>query len=451
MKFTEKKVIWIIALFFVVVFSNNTFNKSAFAQISSTTDDASVPDEVATPAPKSVYQIEIDKRNEEIIRLENEIKQYQGQIEITAKEAVSLKGLIKQLDLTRAKLATDIKLTEKKISGTNITLSTLGAQIEDKNKKVRNNLEAIAKNIRIVAEIEGESTIETMLSESSFSDAWLAVDQAVQFEEAVKNRIEDLRSIKQSLVKDKTAAETVRKNLVNLKGNLGDQKTLVEQNKSEKNKILKETNSKESNYKKLLADRMEKRNQLEAEILDFESRLKLDVDISKLPHVGKGILAWPLTAVKITQYFGNTPFATQNPQVYRGMGHNGIDFGAPIGTPIKSASGGVVYGTGNTDTSCYGVSYGKWVLIKHDNGLATLYAHLSLIKVSAGDIINSGDVIGLSGNTGYSTGPHLHFTVYAAAAVHISGPTEYKSKICGTYLRLPVAPRAAYLNPLSYL
>ncbi len=438
-----KKLTTVIILSFFYVFLINITISPVYAQTETT--------EAPIATEKSAYQIEIDKRNAEIAQLENEIKQYQGQIEITAKEAASLKSLIKQLDLARAKLGTDIKVTEKKISVTNTTISSLGAQIEDKNTKVSNSLSTIAKNIRTVAEIEGESTIEILLSKSNFSEAWMAIDQTAQFEKAVIEHIEELREVKQGLIKDKLATETAKKNLVNLKSNLGDQKTLVEQNKSEKNRVLKETNNKETTYKKLLAERLEKKEQLETEILDFESKLKEAVDVSKLPSVGKGILSWPVAIVRITQYFGKTSFATKNPQVYNGMGHNGIDFGIPTGTQVKSAGSGVVYGTGDTDTACYGVSYGKWVLVKHDNGLATLYAHLSLIKVSAGDNVQTGDVIGLSGNTGYSTGPHLHFTVYAADSVHISGPTEYKSRVCKTYLRMPLAPRAGYLNPLSYL
>ena len=122
-----------------------------------------------------------------------------------------------------------------------------------------------------------------------------------------------------------------------------------------------------------------------------------------------------------------------------------------VGTPLLAAAAGTVIGTGNTDAACSGVSYGKWVLIRHTNGLTTLYAHLSVIQSSAGQKVAAGDKIGLSGNTGYSTGPHLHFTVYASDSVHIAGPTEYKSKVCGTYLIMPLAPREGYLNPLSYL
>ena len=166
------------------------------------------------------------------------------------------------------------------------------------------------------------------------------------------------------------------------------------------------------------------------------------------------MLDWPLDAVTITQYFGNTPFASANPQVYSGLGHNGVDLRGAVGTPVKASANGVVVDTGDTDAQCYKVSYGKWVLVRHYNGLSTLYAHLSLIRAKPGDEVSRGDVVGYSGNSGYSTGPHLHFTVFATAAVSVSqpaGPNKYVSKICGTYLKLPLSAQNGYLNPLSYL
>jgi murein DD-endopeptidase MepM/ murein hydrolase activator NlpD len=235
---------------------------------------------------------------------------------------------------------------------------------------------------------------------------------------------------------------------LSLNSTLNDQKNLVELTAKDKSNLLVVTKNKESSYQQLLAERKKKKSDLEAEMLDVESKLKTIVDASKIPKYGKGILKFPVSNVVITQYFGNTPFSSKNPQVYNGSGHNGIDLGVRVGTPILAAEDGVVLGTGDTDASCAGVSYGKWILVKHGNGLTSLYAHLSLIQVSTGDKVTALQKIGLSGNTGYSTGPHLHFTVYASDSVQI---TNYKSKVCGTMMTMPIAPRAGYLNPLSYL
>jgi murein DD-endopeptidase MepM/ murein hydrolase activator NlpD len=125
-----------------------------------------------------------------------------------------------------------------------------------------------------------------------------------------------------------------------------------------------------------------------------------------------------------------------------------VDFGIPTGTAVLSSASGIVKGTGDTDAVCPGASYGKWVLIEHPFGLSTLYAHLSVIQVNEGTDVSAGSVIGYSGDTGYSTGPHLHYTVYATQGVKI---TERKSRVCKGSYRMPLADLRAYLNPLSYL
>ncbi len=85
--------------------------------------------------------------------------------------------------------------------------------------------------------------------------------------------------------------------------------------------------------------------------------------------------------------------------------HPGIDFGLPSGTPVKAAADGVVVLAGE-----YG-GYGRAVVIKHTDGLSTVYGHLSEIKVEEGKEVKQGEVVGLSGSTGRSTGPHLHFEI----------------------------------------
>ena len=90
-------------------------------------------------------------------------------------------------------------------------------------------------------------------------------------------------------------------------------------------------------------------------------------------------------------------------------GTNAVDFGAPIGTTIFAAADGVVIlAKGN---GAYNGGYGNYIVIDHPNGTQTLYAHLSKVSVAVGDTVAKGEIIGKSGNTGRSTGPHLHFEV----------------------------------------
>lgn len=92
-------------------------------------------------------------------------------------------------------------------------------------------------------------------------------------------------------------------------------------------------------------------------------------------------------------------------------GYNAVDFGAPIGTSIYAAAGGQVI---ISKSSGWNGGYGNYVVIKHDNGSQTLYAHASSVNVSSGEWVSQGDLIGAVGNTGRSTGPHLHFEVRGA-------------------------------------
>lgn len=86
--------------------------------------------------------------------------------------------------------------------------------------------------------------------------------------------------------------------------------------------------------------------------------------------------------------------------------HAGIDIVVPMGSPIKAAMDGVVADAG------YNGNYGNYVILSHGEGMQTLYGHLSSYSVRPGQRLVQGSVLGLSGNTGYSTGPHLHFGVY---------------------------------------
>lgn len=390
----------------------------------------------------------INERNAEIRELEEEIQKLESQINTTSKQAQTLEGALRQLELADKKLAADIRLTERRIAQTNAVISELAELIEDKGVKIKNGNKALKESIRNIHELESRSFIEIIFSDIGFSNFWSGVFGLEQFQKEVNRNMEELKKLKLDHEEAKEKSEQEKRNLIAFNNRLADQKEIVRQNKLAQQALLKETKNQESNYKKLLAEQLAKKEALERELAEFEGQLRIEIDPESLPRTGKGILRWPVVPPVITQYFGNTPFATANPQVYGGGGHNGIDLRAAPGTPVMNAANGTVINVGDTDKQCYKASYGKWVLVKHYNGLATLYAHLSLIRALPGQEVSAGEVLGYSGNTGYSTGPHLHFAVYAANAVSV---INKQSRVCGTTLTLPAAPTNGYLNPLSYL
>ncbi len=133
-----------------------------------------------------------------------------------------------------------------------------------------------------------------------------------------------------------------------------------------------------------------------------EAREELDALIYEITmsssdseYVG-GDFIWPLRNDKtITSYFG-----------YRwGSLHAGVDVGTPVGTEVYSANAGTVVISG------WSSGYGNYIIINHGGGYATVYGHLSERLVEVGDVVEQDELIALSGNTGRSTGPHLHFEI----------------------------------------
>lgn len=391
----------------------------------------------------------INDRAAEIAKLEADIKAYQTQLQDIGQKTNTLKGEITRVDTTRAKLSTDIKVTENKVESTDLLIEKLGLEIDRLESTIEDSRLGIAETMRTINHLEDYTIAEVILADTAFSDTWSGIDKLNIAQAEVRKQINYFREIKRDLGGKLEDKDQEKKKLLSLKDKLEDEKQLADKVKKEKDALLNQTKSSEAEYQKLLKEKLARKQQVEAEIAAAEAELKTIIDPASLPKTGTGALLWPLDKIIITQTFGTTAFATQNAQVYGGKGHNGIDLGIPVGTTLKASRAGIVRGFGNTDTTCKGSSYGNWILIDHDNGLSTLYAHLSLIKVSNNQAVNAGQLIGYTGNTGYSTGPHLHFSVFATKGVQIS---DLQSKVpgCGVY-RLPIASFNSYLNPLSYL
>lgn len=120
-------------------------------------------------------------------------------------------------------------------------------------------------------------------------------------------------------------------------------------------------------------------------------RETVETIVEVIPTMGR--FQWPLTHFGLTSRFS--------------PGHPGIDMTAPKGTPVKPAAEGKVLWVQN-----YPFGYGKHILITHDKGASSLYAHLSKVEVKEGQIIDKNTIVGEVGSTGWSTGNHLHLEIY---------------------------------------
>jgi murein DD-endopeptidase MepM/ murein hydrolase activator NlpD len=388
----------------------------------------------------------IAEKNNSIKVLEEEIKKYQADIEALGKEADSLKKTLAELDLSRKKIETDLTITRTKIENTNLEIKELSLQIEDKSERIGDGKRVIAQSLSSIARSDDRSLIETLLASQSLAAALDGAEQLNSLQSRVRERINDLRNVKASLETNKQKTEDKKAELVTLQSKLAEQKKLLAENVKEKNAVLSATKNTESNYKRILAQKEAQKEAFEKELFAYESALKVAIDKTLYPDAQKGLFSSPLAVIRITQYFGRT---IDSQRLYVSGTHNGIDYAAPIGTPVMAAFPGVVTYVEATKVRA-GCQYGKFVLIKHPNGLSTIYGHLSVVSVAEGQKIDMGQVIGYSGSTGYATGPHLHFGVYASQGIRVVNASDLGSKNCAG-IPTVAAPTSAYLDPMSYL
>jgi len=393
---------------------------------------------------------QISSHNGQIEALNREIAEYEKQLKQLGSKRQTLQGTLNQMDIERKQINARIDVLKNSIGTLELEIRQLGGSIVDKEESITESSRGLSQAIVRLRELDDSSLVEQVLGYHTVSDVWTDIETNSTFQDAVVGHIRDLTTIKQELTDTKTATEKKQRELKGQQQDLASQQTSLDINRREQQTLITQTKSEESSYQKLLSDKRAAKIVFEQAMNELESKLQYTLDPSRLPSAGKGVLRWPLDNITVTQKFGNTDFAKSG--AYNGSGHNGVDFRASVGTPVKAALAGTVAGTGNTDAirGCY--SYGKWVLIRHGNGLSTLYAHLSQVNVAEGQSIGTSGVIGYSGNTGYSTGPHLHFTVYASNGVRVMrlGDSTGKATPCAN-ASIPVAPFGAYLDPLVYL
>jgi murein DD-endopeptidase MepM/ murein hydrolase activator NlpD len=279
----------------------------------------------------------------------------------------------------------------------------------------------------------------TLLKSRSLSEGVSNIQNLLDLKSQISDKVEVLKSLKDDLnVKVKDRSDK-KEEVVLQNKNLTYRKTIAQEQQEEKNKLLSLTKKQAEEYSEKLNDLVKRQEEIAKEIEDIETKLKNDFNSENLKGIGEVLLLPIKGAINdfLTQGYGITSFSSN----YKSGFHNGIDLGIPTGTPVFASADGIVEATGNQDSYCYKGAYGRFVIIKHqENKLTTLYAHLSKYLVSPNQTVKRGELIGYSGSSGFSTGPHLHFTVYASETFYMG-----QSRMCGQM------PFGAHLNPTEYM
>ncbi len=402
----------------------------------------------------------IDQKNEEIRSLEEQAKKYRVGLTVQQTLSKTLTQELSRIDKTIAQLRQDIVVTQKKIEKNQLEVSALSSEINESQTSIDKIKAGLATVVRTVSEKDDKSPLELLIQFRALSEFFQQLDYSGMLENKMLGSVATLKTLQNDLNSKKSAVVDKLSELKDLGAQLSDQKRVQEDTRKGRTEILKTTKNQEKIYQQLISEQEKKSKALEDEVQKIEQQIQITINSSLLPQKGRGILGQPLpdlsftscfesiTTAKncITQFFGYTAFAAGG--AYNGKGHNGVDFRSVVGTQVLSSEEGVIAGTGDTDIGCKKASYGKWVLINHSNNLSTLYAHLSAVQVFKGQQVQRGSQIALAGNSGYATGPHLHFGVFATQAVTIQ---SIRSQVCGRMMELPISAINGYLNPLDYL
>lgn len=380
---------------------------------------------------------QIKEREAEIKQLEEQAAAYQQNLKETQQEKNTLQNQLTVIETRIKKLKADINVTSIKISTTNLQIEELTLEIYEKTKQIGECKENIAGIIRTIYEHDEKTLLELILENKKFSDFLGQVEYIELLQKNIQKDLESLKALKTILEEQKTEIETKKHELEVYNTQLYSQKQIEDNQKVQKDYLLKQTKGQEKKYQQLLGDIEEKQKQIQEEIYELEEKLRLTLDPESIPKPHSGILSWPNEGL-LTQGYGYTAYSKK---LYKSGFHNGIDIAAGYGALIYAARDGRIRAMGNTDNYCPEGAYGRWIAIEHDNNLTTFYAHFSAFgKYGIGDTIKQGDIIGYEGSSGYSTGSHLHFGVYA------SNTFIFKQSIyCG------LLPIGATIDPMSYL
>lgn len=382
----------------------------------------------------------IEQKTAEIKKLEERAQKYREEINSRVQISKTLKNELARIEQTIKQTQNDIKITERKLEKIRIEIEQTGLEIGDTQSSISKLQGGLSEIMRAMAANDEETPLLVLLKYKSLGTFFQKADYANLLQSQMLDTLAEMHELQEDLREQKVRAEEKENTLQSLEKRLKDQKKITEQVKSQKNNLLIVTKNQEKKYQEMLTAAEKQQQELFKELEALEEEQRKLIDPNSLPKTASNFFLWPVKGV-ISQGYGETPFTNGRGRDFYQF-HNGIDIAASVGTPIVAPADGAVLTTGNTDSYCLRGAYGRYIVMDHRNNLATMYAHLSLISVSNGEEVKRGDIIGYVGNTGLSTGPHLHFTVYDRQTLQVK---RVATGACGPL------PTGGSVNPLNYL
>ena len=373
-------------------------------------------------------QEKLDEVQDDIKTNEQKLDKLNGQIDKINDQINLLDESIDILNSDISNIKNNINVTANDIEQINIRRQEILLQAAETQALMEDTEEMLLERIRIDYMTGGDATelefllssgdIETffvrkeILRKSNEADAKLVDDLTKKIKELESLNIEleakkvELEEKEESLNSQMISLEGKQQNLEQNKEIQEDKKSEVTDKQNEVKYILEDLDKDSDAYKAAIkrkeADLAALEAQIEAAIKD-EGSVKGEEPKEEYNNDGK--MMWPVP--------GSTRLTATYPSYSDGSPHWGIDIVrtdvTTKGSPFRAAQGGKVILAKNDGNWNYG--FGNYCIIDHGNGVHTLYAHATTLYVSKGDVVQKGEKIGLIGDTGNTTGPHLHFEV----------------------------------------
>lgn len=390
----------------------------------------------------------IDQNKQKLNELNQQIKNYQQQIVVTQSKSGTLKNEIYVYDNQILSIQLEIDAKNTQIENKNLQIKQLEQLINLKNQELADNKKVLGQLIVELKQYDDQFALKSTIGSDSLSGFLDQIQYTNSLSDQIYRLMQKIKTLKAQLQEQQKNLEIEVTQLKELQAQLELTKASLNDMRNQKQQLLKQTQGQEKNYQRLLASTKKDADNLQKEINDLDAQIRAKLG-KKSIGTGKGTLAWPLDGI-LTQKYGNTGFTSLGYDF-----HNGIDIAAPAGRAIYSAADGEVIATDHSQAA-----FGNWVAIKStivtskgSVDIVAVYGHFQKIKVSTGDQVAQGDLIGYEGNTGNTTaklygperGYHLHFGVYDAEGFGIS-----EGKYTNVYGNYKV-PYGYTYNPLDFL